>query len=463
MRVSSINTKYRPCFGYSVKANNELKKVVGAEEASKKEGTLQNSILMLQKLCIDTEDAIKKTPVITQSTMELMDVLIQSKVLLVKLIGSYYPGLKFRKLEFEHYTKQGEIQTAKGVPDEDNWQLSMAEELDEYEEDSLTESEKSEQKDFPPAVEKSSTAASSSSSSSDGSLLEEFIPNEDSPRGFIDIVGMDELKTELTETIINPLKNPEEARLDFIEYGKKYPKGVLLYGPPGCGKTYVTEALAQETGLPMFVLKISKVGAIHIHETSQNYEKVFDEVAKRANETGKPCLLFMDELDSITKNREEFDRKYELEEMATVLKLIETARSRNIIIVGATNKFNLVDMAIKRRFSSPFYIGLPDEKTRKNIVMKKLSSITKGDNLKNDSEAIMQIAKKLEGYSNDNICNIADKAAEKARRDGRRSVSAQDYYDVIDSDEIKLLKVTEQDYKPKNTAKKIGFAKEEKL
>jgi len=456
LRVSSLGANYKPSFGYSKKANDRLKKVVEQNESSTKKGTIEYNVLQLQAMCNDTEDFIKKSRIMNMRRAEGIDVLLQSKVLLAKLVTTYFPNLKFQAEELEHYRKKGDSNLQNGISDSDNWEMQLADELDVWDGDSLEDDETDSPKPIVKSLPPANTNATGTSESARESLLEEFVPTESSPRGFIDIAGMDELKKTLTEAIINPLKDPESAKLDFQEYGKKYPKGVLLYGPPGCGKTYITEALAQETGLPMFILKIGKVGAIHIHETSQNYEKAFEQAAKKAKETGKPCLLFMDEIEAVTKDRVENDRKYELEEMSSLLKLMETARDRNIIIIGATNKFNLVDNAIKRRLKPKIYVGLPDNKTREAILLKKLSSVTKGSDLKEDKESIDTIVKKLEGFSNDNICDIADQAADKARLEGRRNVMAQDYYDVIASEEVQLMKLNERDYKPRADAK-VGF------
>ena len=126
---------------------------------------------------------------------------------------------------------------------------------------------------------------------------------EFSPDDFKDIMGMEELKADLKDSVIAPVNNPEQARLDFEEYGKRRPAGILLYGPPGCGKTYIIEALAAEIDAPVFTLDIGNAGSKYINQTSNNIKLAFDFVQSYAKDQDKPVILFMDEMDSMTFNR----------------------------------------------------------------------------------------------------------------------------------------------------------------
>ena len=130
-------------------------------------------------------------------------------------------------------------------------------------------------------------------------MLEVYNPSPQSPKGFSDVAGMSDLKRDLSEGIIQLIQNPEQAKLDFDDYGKTIPKSILLYGPPGCGKTYITQALAAETESPLYLLNISKAGSHYINMTSKNIQAAFDEMISIADKSDKPCLLFMDEIDTM--------------------------------------------------------------------------------------------------------------------------------------------------------------------
>ena len=157
-------------------------------------------------------------------------------------------------------------------------------------------------------------------------------------------------KEELTEEIIEPIKNPKRAELDLMEYGKEVPKGVLLYGPPGCGKTYIVEALAQELDTVVYKLGIDKAGSKYINETSTNIRKSFDYAEAAARTFEKPVVLFMDEIDSLIMKRSEALNEENLKQVATLLQCIEHAQQNNVIVVGATNRYELIDPAAIRRF-----------------------------------------------------------------------------------------------------------------
>lgn len=112
---------------------------------------------------------------------------------------------------------------------------------------------------------------------------------------------MDELKKEITDKLIFPIRNPDIAKIDEVEYGKRYPRGILLYGPPGCGKTFTVEALAQELKLPLLKLKVGKAGSCFINQTSNNYEKAFEYAADLSKKNKSPVLFFIDEMDGLTQ------------------------------------------------------------------------------------------------------------------------------------------------------------------
>ena len=123
--------------------------------------------------------------------------------------------------------------------------------------------------------------------------------------------------------------------LDEAEYGIRAPRGFLFYGPPGCGKTFITQALAAESGLEMFKMDVSKVGSKYVNQTSNNIQAVFEFLSKHNQKTQKPCILFMDEVDSLAINRDGDARSSgeNAKATTTLLKLVEQARDNGIILI----------------------------------------------------------------------------------------------------------------------------------
>lgn len=280
---------------------------------------------------------------------------------------------------------------------------------------------------------------------------------EFSPDGFKDIMGMEELKADLKESVIDPVNDPEQAKLDFEEYGKRRPAGILLYGPPGCGKTYIIEALAAEIDAPVFTLDIGNAGSKYINQTSNNIKLAFDFVQTYAKDLDKPVILFMDEMDSMTFNRSSGTNDENIKQVATLLKCIEQAKANNVIVVGATNKYDLVDPAIRRRFDLKKFVGTPNLDQRKQQVVNNLSKKTKGAALINDEESLKKVARDLEGFSYHSINTIANAASLNALNRGRADIAYEDFASAIEKTNEE--RIDDSMYKSKAVKKKtaIGF------
>ena len=111
----------------------------------------------------------------------------------------------------------------------------------------------------------SNTSSKTSSSTSVSELAPKFIPSQFSPKGFSDVYAMDEVKQKLQQEIIEYIENPELKEQDYKDYGITPPSTFLFYGPPGCGKTYMAEAIAAEAGLDMYKIDISKIGSSFVN------------------------------------------------------------------------------------------------------------------------------------------------------------------------------------------------------
>ncbi|MBS4761047.1 MAG: ATP-binding protein [Clostridium sp.] len=481
---SSFST-HKESFGYNKSLDKELTKKL-ENDSSDSAQIIKN----LRTFCNGTEDYIismEKSKNKSVNLKNTIDSLIVSKHSLVQLVEDAYPELNYKKRETKHYNTEASKTSYEADEITDYWRFTLANMLSA---ESLTPAQSArlekmkvhgevvsssipEEMEKPDPLEaiamsmkamvnimsKQSEPASPPSQKPKElpDIIVPFVPKDGSPKGFESIGGMTELKEILRDKIIFPLLHPEKAALDLKEYGKKYPRAVLFYGPPGCGKTFITEALAQESGLPMYYLKIGKAGSEYINKTSQNYEKAFSEAENKAKETGKPVIMFIDEIDGLTKGRDSKSGGEDLKQIGTLLDLISNARGRNIIVIAATNKFDIVDDAIKRRFDEQIYIGFPDEKARESVLVKALEPRTKAQKLLYNSAAMKKIAQKTEGFSNDDLCVFADKAAYLARKDGRREIILEDFVKVIEENQGRKIK--EDKYVPKSQRRPIGFNK----
>ena len=286
-------------------------------------------------------------------------------------------------------------------------------------------------------------------------LIEKFQPNEYSPTSLFDVCGLDKTKEKLERSIIEPLENPKIAKQRKEDYGIDIPRFVLLYGPPGCGKTMLTQAIAQETGCDMYMLDVSKIGSSYINESAKNIGTIFDYIKEKAQNSQKPIILFMDEMDSLMSKRSGGSNA-DIESnkvVNTLLTQINELKNSNIIVFGATNMPDLIDSAGKNRANVSHYIGLPNEKEIVKLLKNNLSKYTMTKRISENTEDLAEIAKTLKGYSPRTIVNILADAKEIAY-ENEKELSKEDIKQAINSSDFEKIK--EQDYIP-NEKKKIGF------
>ncbi|MBR1617625.1 ATP-binding protein [bacterium] len=275
-----------------------------------------------------------------------------------------------------------------------------------------------------------------------------------SPKGFQDVSGMDDIKERLKTELIDYVNNPELLEQDFIEYQIRPPRGYLFYGPPGCGKTFMTQAIGYESKLPAFKMDISKIGTKWINETSNNIQKTFDGLAKYSSLIHKPVILFLDEADSLVMRRTENENSENTKATTTLLKCTESARDKGIIVIAATNKVDMLDDAFKSRLDGQFFFSLPTSEQIEKLLKQSLSSRKKGEKLAKDKIAISNLAKMLEGHSNRSIVFIIDEASKLAKRNNRSDITFEDVKKAIETTEYE--KSDEKSFKKQNKMK-LGF------
>lgn len=181
---------------------------------------------------------------------------------------------------------------------------------------------------------------------------------------FNDVAGMDKMKEEIRESVVYPMMKPDLAR----KYGKFGGGGVLMYGPPGCGKTYIVKAAAGECQAAFINAKLSDLMDMYVGNTEKNIHKVFETARKNS-----PCILFFDEVDAIGGRRDQQEGQQYMR-MAVNQMLYEMdgveANNQNVLIIAATNAPWDVDPAMRRagRFSKAIFIPEPDMKSRMAIL-----------------------------------------------------------------------------------------------
>ena len=236
-------------------------------------------------------------------------------------------------------------------------------------------------------------------------LLDRFAQNSNIT--FDDVAGMENLKEEIKLNIIYPFMHPEI----YIQYGKKAGGGILLYGPPGCGKTYIAKATANECNATFINISIIDVLDMYIGESERKLHEIFD-VARRKS----PAVVFIDEVDALGNDRmKSGDAVYARTLVNQLLNELDGIQSENdsIMIMGATNVPWYVDSALKRpgRFDKTLFVPPPDLKAREETFKISLT----GKPIENINYA--ELAKITEKYSPADIVAVCNSAVDKAIKD----------------------------------------------
>jgi AAA+ superfamily predicted ATPase len=233
----------------------------------------------------------------------------------------------------------------------------------------------------------------------------EVVPNP-TERGLAKVAGMDELKALLYDEVVAALREPEELK----EYGLTIPNGILLFGPPGCGKTFIARQLAEELNYYFKEVFPSEIGSTFIHDTTLKIRETFDTAAERA-----PAILFVDEFESMVPARRALGahQHHTSEEVSEFLKQLESCASRRIVLIAATNEPWKIDPAVLRtgRLDKLIYVPAPDATARAAMLRFHLYG-------RRQCAAIdvASFADTLPGYAASDLKMVVDEAARRARK-----------------------------------------------
>lgn len=252
--------------------------------------------------------------------------------------------------------------------------------------------------------------------------------------GYDDIGGCRKQMALIREMIELPLRHPQL----FKTLGVKPPKGVLLYGPPGSGKTLIARAIANETGAFFFLLNGPEIMSKMAGQAEENLRKAFTEA-----EANQPAIIFIDEIDSIAPNREKTNGEVERRVVAQLLTLMDGVKGRGqVVCIGATNRPNSIDPALRRfgRFDREIDIGVPDEVGRMEI----LRIHTKNMKLSDDVD-LACVAKDSHGFVGSDLAALCSEAALQCIREKMDIIDIDD--DTIDAEVLDALCVTNDHFK----------------
>ena len=251
-----------------------------------------------------------------------------------------------------------------------------------------------------------------------------FDGEKDKKITFQDVAGLEGAKEEVQE-IVDFLKNPEK----YTSLGGKIPKGALLVGLPGTGKTLLAKAVAGEAQVPFFSLSGSDFVEMFVGVGASRVRDLFRQAKEKS-----PSIIFIDEIDAIGRARGKNNLTNANDERENTLNQLLTemdgfGTTTNVIVLAATNRADILDKALLRagRFDRQIYVDLPDLNERKEIFKVHLRPIKITEDLD-----IEFLAKQTPGFSGADIANVCNEAALIAARRGKASVDKQDFLDAVD-------------------------------
>jgi SpoVK/Ycf46/Vps4 family AAA+-type ATPase len=285
----------------------------------------------------------------------------------------------------------------------------------------------------PPTEESANSEAPSSEPKK--ASFEELVLKEKPMVKWDEVVGLEPAKKAIKEAVVYPVQRP-----DLFPLG--WPRGILLFGPPGCGKTLIAAAVATEIDAAFFSVDAASIMSKWLGEAEQNVAKLFNTVRKTAGE-GKPAIVFIDELDSlIGKHSNEVGgevrmRNQFLKEMDGV---IDKGKNLHGYVVGATNKPWDLDWAFIRRFQKRILVPLPDYNARLHMYKLYTSHLTLGSDMD-----LYELSRISEGFSGSDIRDVAQSAhlkvvgeffeagMAKDKQAQPRSIAMEDFRGILES------------------------------
>lgn len=270
--------------------------------------------------------------------------------------------------------------------------------------------------------------------------------------GFEAVAGLDDLKKRLQEDVIDILADKEGARL----YGLEIPNGMLLYGPPGCGKTFIAEKFAEQAGYNYRYVKSSDLASTYLHGSQEKIAALFDQARKDA-----PSIICFDEFDALVPDRSSWTGEHQAGEINEFLSQMNNCGHDGVFVIATTNRPDKIDSAVLRtgRIDYMIYVPIPDMNTREAMFVLALKTRPTDPDI--DYEAL---ARCTEGYLTSDITAIVHEAARIAFR-LKTDISEAMIYEVLKNRKPSMSKDSIKEYEAfrqrfegqRQERKKIGF------
>ena len=248
-----------------------------------------------------------------------------------------------------------------------------------------------------------------------------------------DVGGLEEVKKSLTDNLITAIKEPGK----FTKMGVKPPKGALIYGPPGCGKTLLARAVATETGANMILVRGPEILSKWMGESEKAVREIF-----RKAKASSPCVVIFDELDALAKLKSGEGGAGETI-LSQLLTEIEEGASSRVVVIGITNRPDIIDNSLLRtgRLDLVLYVSPPDEKGRLEII----KILTKKMPLSNDVK-LQEIAIATHSYTGADLAALCREAAVHAMRNNSSKISSHDFVAGLKQVKPSITKEVDQWY-----------------
>ena len=250
-----------------------------------------------------------------------------------------------------------------------------------------------------------------------GKSRAKMISKEDNTKTFDDVAGVDEAKDEVKE-IVEFLRSPKK----FTNLGGRIPKGILLVGSPGTGKTLLAKAIAGEAGVPFFIISGSDFVEMFVGVGASRVRDLFAQAKKNS-----PCIIFVDELDAVGRHRGaglgggHDEREQTLNQLLVEMDGFEAASG--IIVMAATNRPDVLDPALLRpgRFDRQVVVPKPDVKGREDILKVHTKNVPLDENVN-----LQIVARSTPGFSGADLENLVNESAIKAARESHKKINMND-------------------------------------
>lgn len=248
-----------------------------------------------------------------------------------------------------------------------------------------------------------------------------------------DVGGLEEVKEALTDNLIAAMKEPTK----FTKMGIKPPKGALIYGPPGCGKTLIARALATESGANMILVKGPELLSKWVGESEKGIREIF-----RKAKAASPCVVIFDELDSLVRSKSGEGGVSETV-LSQLLTEIEEGISSRVVVVGITNRPDVLDNSLLRtgRLDLVLYVAPPDERGRLEIIKILTAKMPLDKDVK-----LQEIAVATQNYSGADLAALCRETAIHTMRKNSVKISSKDFADSLKQVRPSITKEVDQWY-----------------